>query len=444
MSAQRGEDSARRIQRITYMNLVVACLVDGRIDPAEAWVLRSAARILGIDDRSAEFWTEMVVRTRKLILKIPEPPKARELCFDLMVAACRADGVVRPEELRMLKKVAPQFGVSGRELVEKVRSLTVEEIEARLSAKAPPPLPSRAGPSKNPRPGRASRREGRRRRPDASARTAEFIPEPPAPPKPVLQAERVAKEPAPTPEEPAAAARERAEAVLSPEEITRIKEDAKRKARADLESVEARSHDPAGLAGRAADSVGPDPVAFMEKPVTGMLGGGLEGLPALPALELPELDFSAAALSLGGPGSSGAPSAPAGAGAEDAPSPQERLALAARAVLTPKGPGRLKGIYCWYRGEKAGAGEGDLAGHFLAEHTDADVAAAGCRVETVYGGDLQFALNPRDGLLFDFSFRVPGGIGDEDVVLEGRCECGEAAGAEGGGVREFALLLDFE
>ena len=105
----------------------------------------------------------------------------------------------------------------------------------------------------------------------------------------------------------------------------------------------------------------------------------------------------------------------------------------------PRGPGRLKGIYCWFRGEPESGGPfrlAELAKHFLSEHTDADVDTKSCRVEAVHGGDLQFAMNPKDGLLFDFAFAVPGGIGDEDVVVEGRCDCH--------GVREFAVLLDFE
>ena len=151
------------------MNLVVASLIDGRIDPAEAWVLRSAARMLDIDDRSAEFWAEMVTRAPKLSLKVPEGKEYRELCMDLMIAACKADGVVRPEEMRMLKQVAPNFGVSPGWLVRKMNAVTIETVEQGFGDK-PQSRAASAGRKRAKPPAKASTRRKSSRRKKRSRR----------------------------------------------------------------------------------------------------------------------------------------------------------------------------------------------------------------------------------------------------------------------------------
>jgi hypothetical protein len=178
---------------------------------------------------------------------------------------------------------------------------------------------------------------------------------------------------------------------------------------------------------RLAEALSTAPMEFVERPMSAPLN-----FDAADPYAMSEMDLSLGSLTM-----------PDGFGAPSSSPPHESLSAAAapewaRSMLSSEteraaGPGALKAVYCWFRGAPAGMSEYEgLARTFLTEHTDASVDPAGAEVQVIYGGSREFAMRPRDGLTFDFSFRVPGGIGEDDTILEGS-----------DGERDFALLLRF-
>ncbi len=415
-----GEKPRRRLQRIIYTNLVVASLVDGRIDPSEQWVLRSAAKMLDIDGHLAQSWLEMAVRAPSLRLKVPDTAFGKRMCIDLMIAVCKADGVVRPEEMRMLKKVAPQFRVSTTSLIMKIKDLTLESLEGSLTAaaEAASDVAADAIEMVSSKGSRSSRKRKKRSSKPPVAKVVSFIPE--ADVVPVAE---------PVPDEPDTRPLPRIPDIDAPTGTTReipvrpesIDETRRVEPKAPEGPVSVPDDEPGDLADRLSAIAGAEGLGYSEMELTNSLAPSSPlGNESPLAFDIPVMDLSAASLAMEfGP----APSAPAPA--SEAKSSEE-----------PVGPRKLKILYCWYRGDSSGFSSPDAAAvHFLDSCTEVELTASGAKVEAVYGGDADFAMKPRDGLMFDIGFRKPGGITDDDVIILGTCESPSRC--------EFALLLDF-
>jgi hypothetical protein len=141
--AQNETSQAKKydIREVAFRNLVVAIMVDGRVEPSErAWV-HYARRLLGLDPRTANKWIREMAGGQ-LKLRIPDKEEDKKLCFDLMIGACKADGKVAPQEAALLKAFAPRFGVAPEDVEERMKKVTLQTIEEEVAAsrgQKPPP-----------------------------------------------------------------------------------------------------------------------------------------------------------------------------------------------------------------------------------------------------------------------------------------------------------------
>jgi len=121
------------IAHIAFKNLIVAVMIDGKVEPSEREWVHYARRLLGLDVNTANSYIEQMT-TQHLRIQIPKAPDEKELCFDLMVAACKADGTVQPQERALLRKFGPRFGHTQAEIEEKIKTITLQTLEQEVKA----------------------------------------------------------------------------------------------------------------------------------------------------------------------------------------------------------------------------------------------------------------------------------------------------------------------
>jgi len=108
-----------------FRNIVIAIVIDRKIRPNEEPFLEQARRLLGL---SAERAGQLILRVQEEPREIAVPSAAddRAACFDLMVAACKADGMIHPREEDLLRSIAPQFGVDAAGLRQRLSGVKRE------------------------------------------------------------------------------------------------------------------------------------------------------------------------------------------------------------------------------------------------------------------------------------------------------------------------------
>jgi len=102
--------------------LVRAALADGELGVEEAPVLFVAAKEFGIPEESVEAILEEVKGQKQLKITLPKDRVARTKLFSALVSVIVADGVIHERELRLIQKVAPQFGLNELEAEDLLRA----------------------------------------------------------------------------------------------------------------------------------------------------------------------------------------------------------------------------------------------------------------------------------------------------------------------------------
>ena len=128
-------------RELVYRNAVVAVLADGRLDRLERPFLDRVRVLLGVERGEANTWMKDVAGGR-LSVVMPEGQAERGYCLDVMIAACKADGRVSPEELGLLRSVAKFIGVSRAELDRRLGSVDVGGLRSFAESVAAPLLRS--------------------------------------------------------------------------------------------------------------------------------------------------------------------------------------------------------------------------------------------------------------------------------------------------------------
>jgi len=134
------ETVPRQAAEAAFRNLVVTVMIDGKVEPSEkAWV-HYARRLLGLEVSTANAIIKEMA-TKPLRIQVPTHAKEKQLCFDLMVAACKADGKVQDQEMALLKSLGPRFGYTEAEIEEKIKTVTMQSIEKEMGIEEKAPAP---------------------------------------------------------------------------------------------------------------------------------------------------------------------------------------------------------------------------------------------------------------------------------------------------------------
>ncbi len=128
--------------------LVALALVDGRLEAAEESVLGRAARRLGVDaDEARGIVDQMRQGGRLTQLRPPDDPEERDALLQLLLAVARADGQAAPQEVAVLQRLAPAFGVAPIDVPGLIAGAGVPTLpDVGAAGGGPPPLPAGGGP----------------------------------------------------------------------------------------------------------------------------------------------------------------------------------------------------------------------------------------------------------------------------------------------------------
>ena len=113
-------------------NLLCVVSSDGVLDHREDALFMHICKLLSVDMDTIKTWKEEVFNG-KVSIKVPKEVESRTLFFDIMISACKADGIIQKQEMKILKKVAVKFGVEEDSLVERIKTTSRKKILAAIS-----------------------------------------------------------------------------------------------------------------------------------------------------------------------------------------------------------------------------------------------------------------------------------------------------------------------
>ena len=119
-------------------NLITLIYADQTLDPGEKNLMRRICRILDVNTTTLNMWIREV-RQKKAAIKVPSGLMERWLFFDVMIAACKADGIIQREERIILERTVGRFGISPETLDQRIQEVDITEIMDRLAREVESP-----------------------------------------------------------------------------------------------------------------------------------------------------------------------------------------------------------------------------------------------------------------------------------------------------------------
>jgi uncharacterized tellurite resistance protein B-like protein len=102
--------------------LAAAALMDGTVGAQEHATLLKAARELGLSAGAAQAILEETKRAGDLAARIPSDPRERATLFRALVDVVSADGVIEKNELSLVTRLGPAFGLKDLEVEDLLRA----------------------------------------------------------------------------------------------------------------------------------------------------------------------------------------------------------------------------------------------------------------------------------------------------------------------------------
>ena len=117
---------------VLFKNAVAAILADAVVDEREKTVLERARRLLDIEPGVAKHWIREVGKDPTGIMRSASP-QVRDHSLNLMIAACKVDGIIRGRERKLLEKTAADFGIPAGELADRLHTVTFASVHDELN-----------------------------------------------------------------------------------------------------------------------------------------------------------------------------------------------------------------------------------------------------------------------------------------------------------------------